>query len=110
MFPLLDGKKRPDRASYMEFNLFNGQQCALFDGRYKVVWDFRRNRAFMYDLKEDPQELTKLGKEHPMYEGMLKRVKARREELARQAKGKVFDKSALSQEAADALKSLGYIK
>ena len=110
MLPLVDGKKRPDRTSYMEFNLFKGQQCALFDGRYKIVWDFRRNRAFMYDLKEDPRELTKLGKEHPMYEGMLERVKARREELTRQARGKVFDKGALSKEAADALKSLGYIK
>ena len=110
MMPVIEGKDTADRSCYMEYNLFNGQQCAYFDGRYKVVFDIRRNRGFMYDLKEDPGELNKLGKDHPKYEELMGKLQATRDKLEASAKGKVFDEGKLDEESAEALKSLGYIK
>ena len=110
LLPTIDGKETADRPAYMEFNLFSGQQCALYDGRYKTVWDTRRKRGFYYDLKTDPKETTRNSGNDPMLDGLLKKVKAIREALEKAAKGKKFTKGALSQEASKALKSLGYIK
>ncbi len=110
VLPIIEDDQTADRPAYMEYNLFNGQQCAYFDGRYKIVLDLRRKRAFMYDLKEDPGEKNQLHKEHPHYEKLMGKLMAKREELAAAAKGKVVNKGQLSAEAAEALKGLGYIK
>lgn len=110
VMPIIEGEDAADRPCYMEYNLFNGQQCAYFDGRYKVVFDIRRNRGFMYDLKEDPGEKNQLGKDHPRYEELMGKLQAKRDELEAAAKGKIFEEGKLDEESAEALKSLGYIK
>jgi len=110
LVPAILGRPKKSVASYMEYNLFNGQQCAYFDGRYKLIFDVRRNRMFMYDLKEDPKELTKLDKSHPEYARMKETIYAHRQKLEDMAKGKVKNSATLSPETEDALKSLGYVK
>ena len=110
LFPIIEGKETADRTSYIEYNLFNGQQCAFYDGQYKLVWDIRRKRGFMYDLKNDPKELTRLDKKHPAYAAMIKRLLDKRTKLKNTAKGKLKNKGELSAEATEALKSLGYIR
>ena len=95
MLPLVDGKKRPDRTSYMEFNLFKGQQCALFDGRYKIVWDFRRNRAFMYDLKEDPEEMSNLI-DSPKHQKLIKQFSNRMFEWLEETDGMLIPLARIS--------------
>jgi arylsulfatase A-like enzyme len=110
LLPMIEGKDNTDRPAYTEFNLRSGQQCALFDGRYKVVYDIRRKRGFFYDQKTDHGEMTKLGKENPIYKELLGNLMKKRAALQAAAKGKVFEKGALSGEAAEALKSLGYIE
>lgn len=110
LVPMIEGKDTADRPAYIEFNLFHGQQCALFDGQYKVVFDIRRNRGFYYDLKNDPREMTRLDDRSPQYARLLKALMNKRKALQAAAKGKVFEKGQLSGEAAEALKSLGYIK
>jgi len=94
----------------MEFNLFGGQQCALFDGRYKIIKDLRRNKEFMYDLKTDPGEQHKLGNSNPQFKIMLDKLNKKRLQLKKASKGKKNNSVSLSKETENALKSLGYIK
>jgi arylsulfatase A-like enzyme len=110
LLPLVSGLETEHREVYMEYNLFNGQQCAMFDGRYKIVWDTRRKRGFYYDLKTDPGETRRLSSDDPKYKELFALLSAKRAALAKAAKGKVSNKAALSPEAAKALKELGYIK
>ncbi len=110
LMPLVSGAEKAHRASYMEYNLFNGQQCALFDGRHKIVWDVRKRSGFLYDLEEDPAEKNKLGSGHPAYKAMLEALQKGRKARAEAAKGKVVNRVELGEEASKALESLGYIE
>lgn len=110
LLPVVEGKDTADRPAYIEFNLFAGQQCALFDGRYKTVWDLRRERGFYYDLKRDPKETTRIEKDDGRLAGLLENLKATRDALSKLAEGKKFNEGKLSAEALEALKSLGYIE
>jgi arylsulfatase A-like enzyme len=110
LMPVIEEKETAKRPAYIEFNLFHGQQCALFDGRYKIIWDTRRKRGYYYDLEADPKELTKLDSDQPRYLELFAELEKLRNKLADTAKDKVFDKGELSKEAAEALKSLGYIR
>ncbi len=110
LLPVIEGRDTSDRPAYIEFNLFGGQQCALFDGRYKTVWDLRHKRGFYYDLKKDPKETTRLGKEDPKLAALLKNLMATRDALSKPAEGKKFREGKLSAEALEGLKSLGYIE
>lgn len=98
------------RQAYMEYNLFWGQQAALFDGRYKLIYDIRRQSSFLYDLEIDPGETAKLGSEHPRHAPLLRRLLEWRDELAAKAKLRPKNTSSLTSEAAKALESLGYIR
>ncbi|MCP4605186.1 MAG: sulfatase-like hydrolase/transferase [Proteobacteria bacterium] len=110
LLPLINGEDTADRIAYIEFNLFHGQQCALFDGRYKIIWDTRRKRGYYYDLKEDPMEMKRLDSKEPLYTELLERLQKKRSQLKKASKGKVANKAKLSGEAAKALKALGYIE
>ena len=110
VIPLINGQETGDRTSYMEFNLFNGQQAAIFDGRYKYIHDIRRDRGFMYDLEKDSLELKKLTAPDKQYQLMSAQLHAKRKELDAAAAGKAQNSAVLSDESRDALKSLGYIK
>jgi arylsulfatase A-like enzyme len=108
--PMITGEDSLDRAAYMEFNLFHGQQCSLFDGRYKIVWDTRRKGGFYYDLKEDPSEMNRLDEQQPKYDELFERLQKKRDELKKAARNKVDNTVTFSKEAEKALKSLGYIE
>ncbi len=110
LIPLIVGDDTKDRVAYMEFNLFHGQQCAMFDGRNKIVWDTRRKRGFFYDLTIDPGETTRMDSSHPLYGDLLKALKAKRDVLKKASKGKKANKVQLSTEATKALRSLGYVE
>jgi arylsulfatase A-like enzyme len=110
VMPLIEGKEVAPRVSFMEFNLFGGQQCALFDGRYKLIYDLKRERAFMYDLLNDSSEQEKLSDTHEGFRALFNHLKRKRKELQRAAAGKSRNSAVLSDEARDALKSLGYIE
>lgn len=110
LMPFITGQESDHREAYIEYNLFNGQKCALFDGRYKIVWDTIRKRGFYYDLKVDPGEINRLGSDDAQYRELFARLSAKRKSLAKAAKGKIGNQGALSREAAKALKELGYIK
>ncbi|MCU0661060.1 MAG: sulfatase [Myxococcota bacterium] len=107
---LMEGRDESPRKAYMEFNLFWGQQVALFDGRFKIVYDLRRKSSFLYDLEKDPGETQKLGKEHERHAELLGELLTLREDLAAKARQRPKNDAALSPEAAKALESLGYIK
>ena len=109
LLPMIEGDDSEDRVAYTEFNLFSGQQCSLFDGRYKIVYDIRHHRGFFYDHRNDPKEQTKIGKENPLYETLLATLMKNRAALETAAKGKTFEAGQLDEEAAKALKSMGYI-
>ena len=98
------------RPAYMEFNLFHGQQVALFDGRYKFVWDTRRKRGFYYDLTEDPGETTRLGKGSPEYDALYTQLKATRMKLQKAAANKAANQAVMDAETIEALRSLGYLE
>lgn len=110
LIPLIEGRERGHRTSFMEYNLFNGQQCALFDGKHKIVWDVRKERGFIYDLENDPAEKNKLGADHPAYAPLLEELDTARKARSEAAKGKVANRVELDEEAAKALESLGYIE
>ena len=107
---MLDNPRPSNRPSYMEFNLFNGQQCAFYDGRYKIIHDLRRNSAFMYDLREDPEEQHRLDGNHPAFSAVEKQLQSRRARLMSVASGRPDNDAAMSGEAGEALRSLGYIE
>ncbi len=110
LIPVIEGADTRDRPAYIEFNLFGGQQCALFDGRRKIVWDTWGKKGYFFDLMEDPGEQNRLDSKHPTYRKLYKELRAVRKRLEDASRGKVFEKGALSEEAAEALKSLGYIE
>ncbi|MBN2719313.1 MAG: sulfatase [Deltaproteobacteria bacterium] len=110
VLPMLDQKENGSRTSYMEFNLFNGQQAALFDGRYKLIYDIRRESAFVYDLLNDPAEQKKLNDANDQFAKLLEQLKRKQAKLKTISSGKEENSAVLSDESRDALKSLGYIK
>lgn len=110
VLPLVTGKQQSDRVSYMEFNLFGGQQCAIYDGQYKLIHDLRKDRAFLYDLKNDKGEHQKLDATHPAFEKLNKQLIQKWKELEQASSAKPHNTAQLSKESEDALKSLGYIK
>ena len=98
------------RPAYMEFNLFHGQQVALFDGRYKFVWDTRRKRGFYYDLNEDPGETVRLGKDSPEYAALFAKLELKRAGLQKTASNQATHQAEMDAETIKALQSLGYLE
>lgn len=110
VLPFLNGKEASDRVAFMEYNLFRGQQCALFDGRYKIVYDIRREKSFMYDLDKDPGEIHKLFAVTPKHKNLTQQLEKKRARLKNALGNKSHNNAVLSNESRDALKSLGYIQ
>ncbi len=110
LLPVIEGKETTDRTTYSEFNLFNGQSCSLFDGRYKIVWDTRRKRGFYYDLHQDPLEKVRLSSDDDIYRGLFERLTEKRAQITAASKGKISNNAVLSKEATEALEGLGYLK
>ncbi|MBN2528571.1 MAG: sulfatase [Deltaproteobacteria bacterium] len=110
VLPMVAGDETASRTSFMEFNLYRGQQCALFDGQFKLIYDVRRESSFLYDLKTDPMELTQLDKTHKMHLSLMSQITQKRNFLNKAVSGKTENSAVLSDESRDALKSLGYIE
>ncbi|MBN2341985.1 MAG: sulfatase [Deltaproteobacteria bacterium] len=110
VLPMIAGDDTASRVSYMEYNLFRGQQCAMFDGRRKIIYDIRRESAFGYDLKVDPAEQQRLSETTPEIEKLKKMMFEKRNTLEQVMKDKSHNNATLSDESRDALKSLGYIE
>ena len=110
VMPLIEGAESAHRESFMEFNLFRGQQNAFFDGRYKLIYDVRREKSFLYDLKDDPLEQNKLGNSHEMFQTLSNQLEKKRHAVKKASAGKSQNSAVLSDESRDALKSLGYIQ
>ena len=111
VLPLIAGAAHANHISYMEYNLFGGQQCALFDGRFKLIYDIRREKSFIYDLKTDPMEQTKLDDDgQGVFTALSNQLITKRKTLQKAADGKIQNSAVLSDEAQEALKSLGYIQ
>ncbi len=110
LLPLILNGAREDRVAFMEYNLFHGQQVALFDGRYKFIWDTRTEKGFYYDLLQDPGETHRLGRDHPQYDALFAQLKATRNKLKKTAKNKPSNATEMDAETVKALQSLGYIE
>jgi arylsulfatase A-like enzyme len=103
------------RPAYMEYNLYWGQQFSWYDGeRYKLIEPFggkKNEKGFLYDLKKDPGEKTKLDETHPMYSKLREAALEHREILKQRASA--FSSGAknvtLSKEVEESLRALGYI-
>jgi arylsulfatase A-like enzyme len=106
---ILDGPSE-HRVAFMEFNLFHGQQVALFDGRYKFVWDVRKEKGFYYDLLRDPGETQRIGRDQPLFNTLFEQLKAKRHQLKKAAKNKPSNPTEMDDATIKALQSLGYIE
>ena len=62
MRPLLEGKTRTHR-QHMLSSL--GEWRMVFDGRYKLITNFKGVETRVYDLHEDPDEVVDLAAEDP---------------------------------------------
>jgi arylsulfatase A-like enzyme len=110
LLPLILGGPAEHRVAFMEFNLFHGQQVALFDGRYKFVWDTRKEKGFYYDLQQDPGETTRLGKDQPHFAALFEKLTAKRRQLDKVARNKPANPAKMDDETVKALQSLGYLE
>jgi hypothetical protein len=110
LLPLILDGPGSDRIAFMEFNLFHGQQTALFDGRYKFVWDTRKEKGFYYDLLHDPGETRRLGRDHPQFNTLFEQLTAKRDQLKKAVKNKPSNTAKMDDETVRALQSLGYIE
>ena len=114
---LITGDEKKHRPAFMEYNLFQGQQCALFDGRFKLVVNIKNGKRYMYDIALDPLEKKKLGKDHPRFKQLNEKLRDHRRQLERRAD--VIDSETepragraveLSEEVAESLRALGYVE
>ncbi len=109
---LISGEETKDRECFMEYNLRVSQKRALFDGKRKVIVPKKKpSRAWMFDLHTDPMEQQRLSKKKT-----LRKMKRRLTDYsaAIRAMTPAHDVEAksveLSEEEAEALRSLGYIE
>jgi len=63
----IEGKRDPSRGAYAEAYKGAGklQRRALFDGRFRLIEDFRNDRLELYDHESDPNEQRDISNEHP---------------------------------------------
>lgn len=97
----------PGKPATVSRSIMKRPSYALTDGRFKLIYDIRRDAHELFDLARDPGELDDLGQRDPL------RLAAFREALYRfildRAGGGESAAPPLSPEELEQLKALGYI-
>jgi arylsulfatase A-like enzyme len=107
---LMSGAETAHREAGAEYNLFFDNGFAYTDGNFKFVLDLDQHTGFMYDLVEDPKELTRLDDSHADFARIRDRAMALHLDWRGKARRSIAKTAALSDEARGALEALGYLE
>ncbi len=112
LMPLITGAETAHRPAYMTFNLSGTFSNAYDTGELKLIESLDRKEAFMYDIVNDPNEMHRLGPEHPAFEKLRKTLRSIHDNYEKRVEKDYVEQKQvpLSNDVLESLKSLGYIE
>ena len=67
LLSMIDGRDTLPRPAYMSNNLYGPPRRAFFDRRFKLVQFLGVDDAYLYDLRDDPEEKQPYNNKHPVF-------------------------------------------